>query len=77
MGRRALVFACVCVLIFGLARAGEARPASEAKVAVAVHPDRPGRAIPRDFPGFSQEALALAWNYFMESVRTMRPSIWS
>jgi Glycosyl hydrolase family 79 C-terminal beta domain len=61
---RAFALACVCFLAIGLARTGNARPATDVNAEVTVHPDQPGPAIPPDFLGFSYEAPLLAGDYF-------------
>jgi hypothetical protein len=61
---RALALACVCIVVIGITWTREARPATEALAEVTVHPDKPGRAIPPDFLGFSYEAPVLAKDYF-------------
>jgi Glycosyl hydrolase family 79 C-terminal beta domain len=61
---RAFELICVCLLVFGLARIGEARSGTEATTDVAVRADQPGLAIPPDFLGFSYEAPVLARDYF-------------
>lgn len=69
---RALVLALLCACVIAFAGSGAARAPTNATAEVTVYPDQPGRAIPRDFLGFSYEAPVLAKNYFDVHNRELR-----
>jgi len=69
---KAFIFALLLACVIGFTLRGDARPATATTAEVTVHPEQPGRAIPRDFLGFSYEAPVLARDYFDVHNRELR-----